>query len=89
MMTRRHVIVRGTVQGVFYRASCEQEARRAGVSGWVANRPDGAVEAVFEGPAEAVAGLVEWCHVGPPRADVTDVEVTEVDPAGAEGFEVR
>ncbi|MCL3818257.1 acylphosphatase [Aeromicrobium wangtongii] len=88
-MERRHVIVRGTVQGVFFRASCESEANRLGVTGWVANRPDGSVEGAFEGSAEAVDQLVKWCRVGPPRAEVTDVEVTEQEPVGEIGFEVR
>ncbi len=88
-MSRRHVIVRGTVQGVFFRASCQQEAARAGVTGWVANRPDGSVEAELEGPDDAVDRMVEWCRTGPPRAVVTDVEVTEREPSGDSGFEVR
>jgi acylphosphatase len=88
-MIRRHVIVRGTVQGVFYRASCQQEAVRAGAAGWVANRPDGSVEAVFEGPDDLVAHMVEWCRTGPPRAVVTDVEVTQQEPLGETGFDVR
>jgi len=88
-MTRRHVIVRGAVQGVFFRASCQQEAGREGVAGWVANRSDGSVEAVFEGTAEAVSSLVHWCRTGPPRAVVTDVQVTEQEPTGETGFDVR
>jgi acylphosphatase len=88
-MIRRHVIVRGAVQGVFFRASCQQEAARQGVAGWVANRPDGSVEVVFEGSDDAVAHLVEWCRTGPPRASVTDVEVTAEEPVGETGFTVR
>jgi acylphosphatase len=88
-MIRRHVIVRGTVQGVFFRASCEQEATRHGVSGWVTNRPDGSVEAVFEGPDDAVGRLVDWCRVGPPRAEVSGVEISDEDPSGVDTFEVR
>ncbi|MBD8605747.1 acylphosphatase [Aeromicrobium sp. CFBP 8757] len=88
-MSRRHVIVHGTVQGVFFRASCQQEATRVGVAGWVANRPDGTVEAELEGPDDAVAHLVDWCRTGPPRAVVTGVDVTEREPSGHSGFEVR
>lgn len=88
-MIRRHVIVRGTVQGVFYRASCQQEAVRVGATGWVANRPDGTVEAVFEGPDDVVARMVDWCRMGPPRAVVTDVEVTEQEHLGHADFDVR
>ncbi|RLV56621.1 acylphosphatase [Aeromicrobium phragmitis] len=85
----RHVIVRGQVQGVFFRASCEQEARQAGVDGWVRNLSDGSVEAMFEGPAAAVQQLIDWCHTGPPRAAVEAVEVDECQPTGATGFSTR
>jgi acylphosphatase len=88
---RRHVIVSGRVQGVWFRESCRQEAAAAGVSGWVANRPDGRVEAEFEGDEAGVARLVEWCRRGPPRARVDSLEARELpllgDPAG--GFDVR
>jgi acylphosphatase len=88
-MSRSHVIVRGTVQGVFFRASCEQEAVRVGAAGWVANRPDGSVEAVFEGPDDVVDRMVRWCRSGPPRAVVTDVDVTSEEPESLADFEVR
>lgn len=77
------------MQGVFFRASCEQEARRRGVAGWVTNLPDGSVEAVFEGPEDAVLQLVEWCRTGPAQAVVSDLEVSNEEPAGVDGFEVR
>ena len=86
---RRRVVVRGEVQGVFFRDSAQREASRRGVSGWVTNRSDGAVEAVFEGPPEEVGALVEWCRSGPSRADVRDVEVAEEEPEGLDGFSVR
>ena len=60
-----------------------------GVAGWVRNRPDGAVEAVFEGDSQAVDQLVEFCRRGPSRAEVTSVEVVEEEPQGLAGFEVR
>jgi acylphosphatase len=81
-VTRVHVWVSGRVQGVWYRQSCAQEARAAGVAGWVSNMPDGRVEAVFEGDAAAVDALVSWCRLGPPRASVTDVKVVVEDVAG-------
>jgi acylphosphatase len=59
------------------------------VSGWVCNRGDGAVEAVFEGSAQDVESLVEFCRSGPSGADVADVEVSQEDPQGLSGFEVR
>jgi acylphosphatase len=88
-MSRRHVIVRGTVQGVFFRASCQQEAARVGAAGWVANRPDGSVEAVFEGPHDVVEHMVRWCRSGPPRATVTDVEAVAEPAEGETGFEAH
>jgi len=86
---RRRVVVHGRVQGVYFRASCAAEARLAGLAGWVRNRPDGTVEAVFEGEEGAVARLVAWCRSGPPRAEVLDVEVHDEPPAGERGFHVR
>ena len=85
-MVRRHVVVHGRVQGVFFRASCEQEAGRLGLAGWVTNRPDGTVEAVFEGEPAAVDQMVAWCRGGPPRASVTEVVVTDEEPQGESGF---
>ena len=87
-MIRRRVVVRGNVQGVFFRASCQREAARRGVAGWVSNRPDGAVEAVFEGEDAAVEALVSWCRQGPPHADVSGVDVSEEEPEGLSGFGV-
>jgi acylphosphatase len=86
---RRRVVVHGRVQGVFFRDSCERMARSVGVSGWVRNRNDGAVEAAFEGDADAVDRMVEWMRQGPRRADVQRVEVTDEDPMGESGFRVR
>jgi acylphosphatase len=86
---RRRVVVRGNVQGVFFRDSCRREARSRGVAGWVTNRPDGAVEAVFEGEPEAVDALVDWCRHGPRGADVESVDETREDPEGVSGFDVR
>jgi len=87
--TRAHVFVSGRVQGVFYRATTREQARDRGVDGWVRNLDDGRVEAVFEGPADAVEAMVEWCHEGSSRAQVDDVDVEYGDPEGIEGFEVR
>jgi acylphosphatase len=86
---RRRVVVRGSVQGVFFRDSCRREARSRGVAGWVTNRPDGAVEAVFEGNPDAVGALVDWCSRGPRGADVDSVDDTAEEPEGLTGFEIR
>ena len=86
---RAHVFVSGRVQGVYYRATTREKAGKTGVDGWVKNREDGRVEAVFEGERAAVEAMIEWCHTGSPRARVDDVEVEYGDPEGIEGFEVR
>lgn len=86
---RAHVIVRGLVQGVYFRASTGATARMHGVSGWVRNLDDGAVEAVFEGPRDAVERVIAWCHIGPPRAQVDEVAVAWEPHAAERGFSVR
>jgi acylphosphatase len=87
--TRRRVVISGDVQGVSFRDATRREAERAGLAGWVGNRDEGSVEAVFEGDADAVEGLVEWCRAGPSSADVDGVEASEEEPQGESGFEVR
>jgi acylphosphatase len=77
------------VQGVFFRDTARERATAHGVSGWVRNREDGAVEAVLEGPREAVERVMRFLETGPPRASVEDVEVVAEDPEGLSGFEVR
>jgi len=86
---RRRVVVHGQVQGVFFRDTVESEAERRAVAGWVANREDGAVEAVFEGEPGAVEAMVELCRTGPEQATVESLEDHEEDPEGLEAFEVR
>jgi acylphosphatase len=86
---RRRVVVHGFVQGVFFRDSTRRLAQRHEVAGWVANRPDGAVEAVFEGEAAAVERLVAFSREGPRGAQVESVEVLEEEPEGLRGFGVR
>jgi acylphosphatase len=82
-------VVSGHVQGVWFRESCRREAEARNVAGWIANRADGAVEAVFEGREPDVAQVIAWCRIGPPRADVTAVDVTQEQPEGLIGFRVR
>jgi acylphosphatase len=88
-VARSHVVVHGHVQGVFFRDSCRREADTRGVTGWITNRPDGAVEAVFEGEPDAVAALVDFCRSGPRGADVGAVDETSEEPEGLTGFQVR
>lgn len=75
MKTRAHVLVSGEVQGVFFRQETKRRADNVDVNGWVRNRSDGSVEAVFEGEEQAVKALVEFCKRGPSRAIVTNAEV--------------
>jgi acylphosphatase len=77
------------VQGVFFRDSARRRAEAAGVAGWVSNRGDGAVEAIFEGGPEAVEAMVEFCRRGPGRAEVERLEVSEEEPEGLSGFQIR
>jgi acylphosphatase len=86
---RRRVVVHGHVQGVFFRESVRRRAHQRGVAGWVANRPDGTVEAVFEGEPQAVERLVDFCRDGPSGARVESVDVVEEGPDGQDGFVVR
>jgi acylphosphatase len=86
---RRRVVVHGRVQGVFFRDSTRRQAEKSGVAGWARNREDGTVEAVFEGDDDAVARIVDWVREGPGHADVERVDVTEEEPEGLSGFQVR
>jgi len=86
---RRRVVVHGRVQGVFFRDSTRRRAQQHGVAGWVSNRSDGAVEAVFEGESDAVERLVRFMRDGPRGADVQRVEVFEEEVEGTRGFNVR
>jgi acylphosphatase len=88
-LTRKRAVVSGRVQGVFFRDTARRRAEAAGVTGWVTNTPEGAVEAVFEGEPDAVEEMVEFCRRGPSRAEVASVEVVEEEPEGLSGFEVR
>jgi len=86
---RKRVVARGRVQGVFFRDTVRRRAEAAGVAGWVTNRDDGAVEAVFEGEAGRVEELVELCRSGPGRAEVSDLDVADEPVEGLDGFEIR
>ena len=86
---RAHVFVSGRVQGVYFRATTRDTAREHGVDGWVRNLDDGRVEAVFEGPRDAVETLVSFCDTGSPAAAVDDVTVDYEDPTGLDGFRIR
>lgn len=85
---RKRVVVHGEVQGVFFRDTTRRKASDRGVAGWVRNRPDGTVEAAFEGDAGAVDAMVRFCHEGPRGARVERVEETRERPEGLSQFEV-
>jgi acylphosphatase len=83
----RHLLIHGKVQGVYYRASAEQEALRLGLSGWVRNRFSGEVEAVICGTDDQLEAFIDWAHEGPPAAEVTRIEISSAEPPEA-GFRV-
>jgi acylphosphatase len=85
---RRRIVVSGRVQGVFYRATCARMAREAGLGGSIRNLPGGGVEAVFEGPDEAVDAIVEWCRHGPDLARVDEIDILAEEPIGDSTFRV-
>jgi acylphosphatase len=90
MVRRRiHVVVRGRVQGVFFRKSTMEAAGRLGITGWVRNRSDGGVELEAEGTEEAVEALLAFCRLGPERARVDEVVVAHHPVRGDEGFRVE
>lgn len=87
---RAHVIISGMVQGVFFRYEMRMRAQSLGINGWVMNRWDGNVEAVFEGPKDAVGNIVRWCHRGPSGAVVDSVDVKWSSYTGEfKGFTVK
>jgi acylphosphatase len=87
-IVRVRVFVEGRVQGVGFRASAAREAMRLGVTGWARNLPDGRVEAVYEGPREAVEEMLAWTRRGPAAARVTDMTIHDEEPKGERGFSV-
>jgi len=84
----KHLTISGLVQGVGFRFSMAEEAGRLGATGWVRNRRNGTVEAVIDGPAEAVDALLAWARRGPPSARVSDVKISEA-AGGFDRFEMR
>jgi acylphosphatase len=84
----RHLVITGLVQGVGYRYSLRREALRLGLAGWVRNRLDGSVEAMIEGPPDAMTALVDWAHRGPPSARVAGVSARDAgNDISFSGFE--
>jgi acylphosphatase len=87
--SRARVVVRGRVQGVFFRAEMQALARSLGIAGWARNEPDGSVQAVLEGERERVESMLGWCAHGPRGAHVEDVEVAWEQPEGLSVFRVQ
>lgn len=88
--SRVHLIIKGYVQGVFYRASTRDTAVRLGLKGWVRNLPDGSVEVVFEGPVDKIQQAIHWCREGPPGASVLKISEKWQDYTDDyDSFEVR
>lgn len=89
-MTRAEVVIRGRVQGVFYRQSTRDTALRLGLTGWVKNCSDGSVAAVFEGEKTGVDAAIQWCRQGPAAARVSEVKVDWQEFRGEfSGFAIR
>lgn len=85
----RHLMILGRVQGVFYRNWAKQAAGDLGLAGWVRNRHDGSVEALIEGPHEAVEQFTLLAHEGPPAAQVARIDVTDMAVEGLGSFEKK
>ncbi len=84
-----HLIIKGKVQGVFYRQSAKKEAVKLGIKGWVKNNEDGTVEAVATGSEEQIQHFIKWCRQGPTLAHVSEVIATDTSDEPFTGFEVR
>jgi acylphosphatase len=89
MKSNIHVIISGHVQGVWFRARTKQKAQELGLTGWVRNTNDGAVEAVFEGEAEIVNKMINWCYHGPPLAKVENIKLKKQQTIGFDNFIIR
>ena len=81
MDVRAHLIIKGRVQGVWYRANTKEQACILGIKGWVKNLPDGSVEVVFEGDKKKVEEMIQWCHQGPKLSQVESVDIQWEKPA--------
>lgn len=86
--TTVHLLIKGKVQGVFFRASARETAEQLNLTGWIRNTSDGAVESVVSGDKDAVAQYIAWCRQGPPGAVVTDVQLTEKAEESFPAFQV-
>jgi len=84
-----HLLIKGKVQGVFYRQTAKEVADAEGIKGWVRNTENGDVEVIASGSKEALQAFIDWCNIGPTRAKVEDVQVTPVADQYFKAFEVK
>ena len=87
-MVSKNILVKGRVQGVYFRVHTRDQALKLGIAGQVRNLPDGSVHILAEGEAEAMEAFLGWCAVGPSRARVEELVVEDVDFRGFSGFEI-
>jgi acylphosphatase len=85
-MPTKHLLIKGKVQGVFYRASAKEAADGLGVTGWIRNTDNGDVEALVSGTEEQLTSFIAWCKQGPPAAVVRSVEVNDKEEKSFENF---
>ena len=88
-METYHLLIKGKVQGVFYRDSARKEAKRLGVTGWVKNTREGDVEALITGTEDQLNAFIAWCRQGPPLAKVNDVIATKADAQQFSSFTIE
>ena len=87
-----NIIIKGIVQGVFYRVSTQQKANQIGIVGWVRNNHDGSVEALFEAEEDQIVEMLEWCKIGPENASVESLSVLskeQIEELSYDTFEIR
>lgn len=87
-MPTKHLLIKGKVQGVFYRASAKEAADKLGVAGWIRNTDEGAVEVIASGTALQVEEFIRWCWQGPARAEVQQVAIQDMDDEQFSGFKI-
>jgi acylphosphatase len=88
-MPTKHYLIKGLVQGVYYRASAQKTAEALGLTGWIRNTPHGDVEAIASGDKESLEKFAAWCRQGPPAADVSSVDINQIEEQTFDGFVVR
>jgi acylphosphatase len=84
-----HLVIKGKVQGVFYRATAKQTAKKYGITGWIRNTEEGNVEALVSGDKRSLDQFIDWCKKGPSNAKVDEVTVSQRGFAGFNTFEIR